>query len=70
VLLDTKNQTPYAIAKLEEAARVVKQSIGELPALRKRLDKVKDNKPKIREAYGELQQQYSVGQSMRKKDRF
>jgi len=60
MLLDTTvNQTPYAIAKLEEAARVVKQAINELPLIRKRLDKFKDNKPKAREVYGDLQQQYS-----------
>ena len=60
MLLDTTaNQIPYAIAKLEEAARIIKQAINELPALRKRLDKFKDNKPKAREVYGDLQQQYS-----------
>jgi len=58
-MLPDNNQTPYAIAKLEEAARVVKQAINELPLLRKKLDKNKDNKPKAREVYGDLQQQYS-----------
>ena len=40
---DDKNniQTPYALAKLEESARAIKQAVSELPALRKRLDKLK-----------------------------
>ena len=52
------NQTPYAVAKLEESARIIKQAVNELPALRKRLDKYKDNKLKAREVYNDLQQQY------------
>ena len=41
-MLPDNNQTPYAVAKLEESARIVKQAINELPALRKRLDKYRD----------------------------
>jgi hypothetical protein len=52
------NDQPYALAKLEENARAVKQAINELPVLRKRLDKNKDNKTKARDIYGDLQQQY------------
>jgi hypothetical protein len=52
------NQTPYSIAKLEEAARIIKQGINELPLIRKRLEKYKDNKPKAREIYVDLQQQH------------
>jgi len=60
VLADKDNiQTPYALAKLKEAARVVKQAVSELPNLRKRLEKHKGNKPKAREVYGDLQQQYA-----------
>jgi len=59
MLPDNTNQTPYAFAKLEEAARVVKQAITELPAWRKRVEKHKDNKPKARECYNDLQNQYS-----------
>ncbi|MCL1842796.1 MAG: DUF6094 domain-containing protein [Defluviitaleaceae bacterium] len=53
-----KIQTPYAIAKLEEAARVIKQSVSELPALRRRLEKNMDDKPKAREVYADLQNQH------------
>ena len=51
-------QTPYALAKLAEASRIIKQSITELPVIRKRLDKYKDNKRRAREVYIDLQQQY------------
>lgn len=51
------NQQYYAIAKLEEAARAVKQAANELPLLRKRLEKFKDSKPKARELYNDLKQQ-------------
>ena len=50
-------QQYYAIAKSEEAARAVKQTVNELPLLRKRLEKFKDNKSKAREIYNELKQQ-------------
>lgn len=50
-------QQYYAIAKLEEAARAVKQAVNELPLLRKRLEKFKDNKSKAREIYNDLKQQ-------------
>lgn len=52
------SQQYYAIAKLEEAARAVKQAVNELPLLRKRLEKFKDNKPKAREIYNDLKQQH------------
>jgi len=55
----SNTQTPYALAKLEESARAIKQAVSELPALRKRLDKHKENKSKAREVYGDLQQQYA-----------
>lgn len=51
------SQQYYAIAKLEEAARAVKQAVNELPLLRKRLEKFKDNKSKVREIYNDLKQQ-------------
>ena len=51
------SQQYYAIAKAEEAARAVKQVINELPLLRKRLEKFKENKTKAREIYNELKQQ-------------
>ena len=51
------NQQYYAAAKLEEASRAVKQAVNELPLLRKRLEKFKDNKSKAREVYNDLKQQ-------------
>jgi hypothetical protein len=51
-------ETPYAVVKLEEAARTAKQAVNELPSLRKRLDKHKTDKPKAREVYSDLQQQH------------
>lgn len=51
------SQQYYAIAKLEEAARAVKQATNELPLLRKRLEKFKENKSKAREIYNDLKQQ-------------
>lgn len=57
-MLPDNNQTPYALAKLGESARVVRQSIHELPIFRKRLDRYKDNKRKAREVYTDLQQQH------------
>jgi len=51
------SQTPFAIAKLEESSRIIRQAINELPALRKRLEKNKDSKPKAREIYGDMQNQ-------------
>ena len=35
---DNSKQQPYAIVKLEEAARSIRQAVKELPTLRKRLD--------------------------------
>ena len=57
--IQTQRETPYAVAKLEEAARTVKQAVNELAPLRKKLDKVKAKKPKAQEAYTDLQQQFS-----------
>lgn len=51
------SQQYYAIAKLEEDARAVKQAANELPLLRKRLEKFKGNKSKAREIYNDLKQQ-------------
>jgi len=51
-------QTHYAVVKLEEAATIVKQAINELASLKKKLDKLKNNKPKAQEAYADLQQQF------------
>lgn len=51
------SQQYYAIAKLEEAARYVKQAANEFPLLRKRLEKFKENKSKAREIYNDLKQQ-------------
>lgn len=51
------NQQYYAVEKLEEAARAVKQAVNELPLLRRRMEKFKDNKSKAREIYGDLRQQ-------------
>lgn len=48
----------YAQVKLEEAARVVRQMIQELPILRKRLEKWKGERKKTREVYQDLQQQH------------
>jgi len=51
------NQTHYAIVKLEEAARTVKQAINEFTSLLKKPDKHKGNKPKAQETRADLQQQ-------------
>jgi methylase of polypeptide subunit release factors len=59
VLPDNNNQTPYAIVKLEEAARTVKQAVNEFTSLRKKLDKVKNDKTKAQEVYADLQQQFT-----------
>ena len=53
------NKTPFALAKLTEAARAIKQVSNELPVLRKKLDKHKDNKQKAKEIYNDLQQQHA-----------
>lgn len=57
-MLPNNNQAPYALAKLVEAARVIKQSVNELPLSRTRLDRYKDNKRKAREVYTDLKQQH------------
>jgi hypothetical protein len=49
----------YAVVKLEESARTVKQSVSELPLLRKKLDRHRDNKAKASELYGDLKQLYN-----------
>jgi len=51
------NQTPFAIARLEEAARVIRQANNELPALRRRLERNMEFKARAREIYGDLQNQ-------------
>jgi len=53
-----QNQTHYAIVKLEEAAKTVKLAINEVSSLRKKLDKLKNNKSKAQEAYADMQQQF------------
>ena len=59
-MVETKSeQVPYALAKLSEAARIIKQSMNELPLIRKRLEKYKDNKRRAREIYTDLKQQYN-----------
>jgi len=52
-----KVKLPYAVVKLEESARIIRQSINELPALRKRLERNRENKAKAREIYSDLQNQ-------------
>ena len=47
----------YAFVKLEESARAIRQAVSELPALRRRLDKYKENRAKAREVYNDLKQQ-------------
>lgn len=47
----------YALVKLEESARTIRQAVNELPALRRRLDKYKENRAKAREIYNDLKQQ-------------
>ncbi len=51
------NQTYYAIIMLGESERVIAQSIKEMPILRKRLAKHKENKSIARDVYSEIQQQ-------------
>lgn len=51
------NKQHFAVVKLEEAARAVRQALNDLPALRRRLEKYKEDKAKAREAYKDLQQQ-------------
>ena len=53
-----KKQTPYAIAKLGESARAIRQAINELPALRKRLERNREVKAKAREIYNDMQNQH------------
>ena len=48
-------ERPYALARLEESARAVKQAATEMPALRRRLEKRKGDAPKARETREELQ---------------
>lgn len=51
------NQSHYALVKLDEAVRGITQFSNEMPPLRKKLDKYKDNRAKVREIYNDLQQQ-------------
>ena len=53
-----KKQAPYAIVKLGESARIIRQAISELPTLRKRLERNKEAKAKAREIYGDMQNQH------------
>ncbi len=59
MLPDGNKQQHYAVSKLEESARSIRQAVNELPALRKRLEKSKGNKAKARDVYSELQQQHN-----------
>ncbi len=52
-----KKQTYYAISKIEESKKVATQIINELPLLRSRLEKNRNNKSKARDIYIELQKQ-------------
>ena len=54
---DITESSHYAVVSLSESARAVIQYINELPILRKRLEKNRDNKDKTHEIYLELQQQ-------------
>jgi len=54
----TQPQISYAIAKLGESARAIRQAINELPALRKRLERNKEVKAKARDIYLDLQNQH------------
>lgn len=54
---DKNTQQHYAVAKLHEAAKGIRQAVNELPVLRKRLDRCRENKPRAREVYSDLQQQ-------------
>ena len=51
-------EVPYAMAKLEESARIIRQSMSELPTLRKRLERNIEDKPRAREIHGDLQNQH------------
>ena len=51
-------EIPYAIKRLEESVRIIKQSVNELPALRKRLDKNMTVKANARDIYNDLQNQH------------
>lgn len=53
-----KPEIPYAFVKMDESARIIRQSINELPTLRRRLEKNRDIKPRAREIYGDLQNQF------------
>jgi hypothetical protein len=58
-MLPDNKQTHYAIAKMEEATRIIKQAVNELASLRKKMDKNKANKQKAQEAHTDLQQQFA-----------
>lgn len=58
-----ENQQYYAMTKLGEAAIAVKQAANELPLLRKKLEKFKENKQKAKEIYSDLKHQKEKLQS-------
>ena len=47
----------YALVKLEESARAIRQAVNEFPVLRRRVEKYRENRAKAREAYNDLKQQ-------------
>lgn len=47
----------YALVKLQESVRAVRQAVNEFPVLRRRIDKYQGNRAKAREAYNDLKQQ-------------
>jgi len=55
---NTQPQTPYAVAKMGEATRIIKQVINQLPSLRRQLEYYKDNKRKARGIYSDLHNQH------------
>ncbi len=48
----------YALVKLQESVRAVRQAVNEFPVLRRRIDKYQGNRAKAREAYNDLKQQH------------
>lgn len=47
----------YALVKLQESVRAVRQAVNEFPVLRRRIDKYQGNRAKARETYNDLKQQ-------------
>lgn len=54
---EEKGGQHYALVKLEESARTIRQAVNEFPVLRRRLEKYQGNRTKAREAYNDLKQQ-------------